>query len=183
MLVENDDRIHHGLVNSALIFLTIHPLPVSRPASCLHNVFLPLLPPGLLVTPCFIDPPCHSTHPRFLWFHATSSRDSQGSSRYFSHRYEPLQSGGRGVSSDTNFGPWVAPRSHMSPSTHHSTCNTHILFLFTRNARSKQCHCVTSTVSVSDVFFELMRHVMCRVGIAPIRLRYRTFFLAPIKRY
>ena len=130
--------------------------------------------------------------PAFLWFHATSSRDSQGSSRYFcliyhvsrfSHRYEPLQSGGRGVSSDTNFGIWVAPRSHMSPSTHHSTCNTHILFLFTCNARSKQCHCVTSTVSVSDVFFELMRHVMCRVGIAPIRLRYRTFFLAPIKRY
>lgn len=79
MLVENDDRNHHGLVNSALIFLTIHPLPVSRPASCLHNVFfLPLLPPGLLVTPYSIDPPRLSTHPRFCGFmrpHLVTPRD------------------------------------------------------------------------------------------------------------
>jgi hypothetical protein len=41
--------------------------------------------------------------------------------------------------------------SEMSPCpcTHHSTCNTRIQFLFIRNgqARSKECHCITSTVS------------------------------------
>jgi hypothetical protein len=43
--------------------------------------------------------------------------------------------------------------SEMSPSTHHSTCNTRIQFPFIRNARarSKQCHCVSSTVSAPDV--------------------------------
>jgi hypothetical protein len=117
--------------------------------------FLPLLPPGLLVTPYFITPPMPFYSPRFSCFPATSSRaPPRRSSRHLpSAKADAATSHPGGYTNITRqalrhkfwaLGGATVP-SKMSPSTHYSTCNTRIQFLFIHNsrARNKQYHCVT----------------------------------------
>jgi hypothetical protein len=128
--------------------------------------------------------PFHSPH--FSCFPATLPRASpRGSSLHLPHCSVPLQSRGRRIPSwgltptslarrsDTNFGPWVVPQSHLRCLLPRTTPNA--------RARNKQCNSVTSTVSAPVFYLSSVMSCAASALCVPLRLRYWTSFPASIE--